>query len=189
MEKTQITVKPFQREHISIINKTNEPFSIIGRLIPSFNNGKWTYEEELYEHTSYTKFPDDNLEWDDYINKENKIIFLAFIGDEYIGQIRLIKDWNKFCYIENIAVCKDYRKNGVGKTLFATAEQWAIQMSLRGISLEAQDDNLLACKFYIKQGMELGGVDTLKHAFHPNIDKTLYWYKVFPEYKVPVINR
>ena len=179
MEIKQITVKPFHQEHISIINKTNEPFPIIGRLIPSLNNGKWSYEEELYEHTSYTKFPDDNLTWDDYIEKQNKIIFLAFIDGKYIGQIRLMKDWNKFCYIENIAVCKDYRKNGVGHTLFAKAEEWALQTDLKGMSLEAQDDNLLACRFYINQGMKLAGVDSLKHAFNPNIDKTLYWYKVF----------
>lgn len=175
----QITVLPFQAQHISIINKTNERFPIIGRLVPSLMHGVWSFQEELYEQTTYTKFPDDTLPWLDYIENNDKAIFLAFINGEYVGQIRLIKDWNKFCYIENIAVCEKFRQNGVGKVLFAKAEDWALSAGLHGISLEAQDDNLLACRFYIKQGMELGGVDSLKHAFNPNIDKTLYWYKVF----------
>ncbi|TRZ38148.1 GNAT family N-acetyltransferase [Niallia circulans] len=179
MKYQQITVIPFQTEHISNINKTNERFPIIGRLVPSLLNGVWSFQEELYEQIRYTTFPDDTLPWHEYIEKEDKAIFLAFLNGEYVGQIRLIKDWNKFCYIENIAVCEKFRQNGVGNILFTKAEEWALSGGLGGISLEAQDDNLLACRFYLKQGMELGGVDSLKHAFNPNIDKTLYWYKVF----------
>lgn len=47
------------------------------------------------------------------------------------------------------------------------------------MSLETQDDNLGACRFYVKQGFILGGVDTLKQSYNPNIETTLYWYKLF----------
>ena len=96
-----------------------------------------------------------------------------------IGQIRIIKDWNCFCYIENIATKKEYRGNGIGKLLLKKAEEWAKQRKLIGMSLEVQDDNLGACRFYVKQGFILGGVDTLKQSYNPNIETTLYWYKLF----------
>lgn len=118
----QITVKPFHHEHINIINKTNDPFPINGRLIPSLRTGNGHSKKNCMN----IKFPDDHLTWDDYI-----IIFLDFIDGKYIGHIRLMKDWNKLCFIENIAVCKDYRKNGVGHTLFTKAEEWPAKLILK----------------------------------------------------------
>ena len=106
-------------------------------------------------------------------------MFLAYMNNTCIGQIRIIKDWNHFCYIENIATKKDYRGSGVGKLLLNKAEEWAKQRKLIGMSLEAQDDNLGACRFYVKQGFILGGVDTLKQSYNPTIETTLYWYKLF----------
>lgn len=106
-------------------------------------------------------------------------MFLAYMNNTCIGQIRIIKDWNRFCYIENIATKKEYRGNGIGKLLLNKAEEWAKQRKLIGMSLEAQDDNLGACRFYVKQGFILGGVDTLKQSYNPNIETTLYWYKLF----------
>lgn len=132
-----------------------------------------------FEETGETRFPDDNLDWSEYINREDKALFLAYMNNTCIGQIRIIQDWNRFCYIENIAAKKEYRGSGAGKLLLNTAEEWAKQRQLIGMSLEAQDDNLGACRFYVKQGFILGGVDTLKQSYHPNIETTLYWYKLF----------
>ena len=30
------------------INKANEPFEIIGKLVPTLISGKWSYSEELF---------------------------------------------------------------------------------------------------------------------------------------------
>ena len=114
-----------------------------------------------------------------YISGEDKQVFLAFDETTCIGQIRVVKDWNRFAYIENIAVQKAYRQSGLGHLLMKAAETWAKEQSLLGLSLEAQNDNVIACRFYAKEGFELGGVDTLKQIGNPNIDMTLYWYKIF----------
>ena len=63
--------------------------------------------------------------------------------------------------------------------LLKVAETWAQDKSLIGLSLEAQNDNVIACRFYEKEGFVLGGADTMKQHANPNIDITLYWYKVF----------
>lgn len=180
-KNVRITINPLKNQFINIINDTNESISIIGKILPSFSNGVWSYEEELYDTPSEIRFPDDKLNWSAYIDSSEKIVLLAFHEDACIGQIRLVKDWNRFAYIENIAVKKEFRKSGVGHLLLEAAETWAKEQSLIGLSLEAQNDNLIACRFYVKEGFVLGGVDTLKQFANTKIDLTLYWYKIFQE--------
>ena len=148
-------------------------------LYPVFNQENGLLKRKLFDETKEIRFPDDKLDWGQYINREDKALFLAYMNNTCIGQIRIMKDSNRFCYIENIATKKDYRGSGVGKLLLNKAEDWAKQRELIGMSLEAQDDNLAACRFYVKQGFILGGVDTLKQSYNPNIETTLYWYKLF----------
>lgn len=174
-----IIISPLNDDLIEDIHKTNDSFNIYGRVVPSLQSGRWSYTEELYDETRETRFPDDQLDWSHYINREDQALFLAYMNNTCIGQIRIITDWNRFCYIENIATKKDYRGSGVGKLLLHKAEEWAKQRKLIGMSLEAQDDNLGACRFYVKQGFILGGADTLKQSYNPNIETTLYWYKLF----------
>lgn len=168
-----------QKEQIGDLNKTNEPFLLFGRLVPTFHDDVWSFTEELFETPSETKFPDDRIDCETYINQPDEIIYLAYAGGACIGQIRLVKQWNKYCYVENLAVCQAYRQSGIGRQLFRKAEAWAKERGLLGITLEAQDDNLAACRFYQKMGMVLGGVDTMRYAFNLNIDKALFWYLKF----------
>lgn len=172
-------IAQMDKSNVADVNDTNDYFSIYGRIVPIFQNGKWSHTEELFEEIKETKFPDDNLDWDEYINNEDKTIFFVYRLGMCVGQIRMVKQVNKFCYIENIAVIQPMRKSGVGTMLIEIAEKWAKEKGLSGLSLEAQDDNLAACRFYVKQGFEIGGIDTLVHLNNPNIDKAIYWYKVF----------
>ncbi len=177
--ESEVIISPLSNDLIEDINTTNDYFELYGRVVPSLQSGKWSYEEVLFDETREIRFPDDKLDWSEYINQEDKALFLAYLNHTCIGQIRIIKDWNRFCYIENIAIKKDYRGSGVGKLLLSKAEEWAKQRELIGMSLEAQDDNLGACRFYVKQGFILGGVDTLNQSYNSNIGTTLYWYKLF----------
>lgn len=178
-ETEQLTIRPLSPEHIPLVNDPNDPFLIIGRILPQFSDAAWSYTEELYETATQTHFPDDRLDWTTYIDNEDRIVLLAFSGTSCIGQIRLVRDWNRFAYIENIAVKQAFRKHGVGHQLLAAATKWAQQRELMGLSLEAQNDNLIACRFYVREGFVLGGVDSLKQSANPHIDLTLYWYKLF----------
>ncbi|OGX80555.1 GCN5 family acetyltransferase [Exiguobacterium sp. SH31] len=174
-----ISIKALDEYSLNVVNEANEPFSVIGKIVPNFCNEVWTYEEQLYEKAHETSFPDDSLDWYEYIGSETKAVFLVFDEENCIGQIRVVKDWNRFAYIENIAVQKAYRNSGIGHLLMEVAETWAKERSLLGLSLEAQNDNVIACRFYAKEGFALGGVDTIMQTGNPNIDMTLYWYKIF----------
>ncbi|TCI30681.1 GNAT family N-acetyltransferase [Exiguobacterium sp. SL-10] len=178
-EAKNITIKALDEYSISVVNEANNPFPFIGKIIPSFSDSVWTYEEQLYEKAHETSFPDDLLDWSEYINSEDKQVFLAFDETSCIGQIRVVKDWNRFAYIENISVRNSYRHSGIGHLLMDVTETWAKEQLLLRLSLEAQNDNVIACRFYAKERFVLGGVDTLKQIGNPNIDMTLYWYKIF----------
>lgn len=177
--ENNIMITQLTKDSVEHINMTNDYFTLYGKVVPSLQSGEWSYTEVLFDERRETRFPDDKLEWSQYINQGDKALFLAYINNVCIGQIRIIKDWNRFCYIENIATKQDYRGSGVGKLLLNKAEEWAKQRNLIGMSLEAQDDNLGACRFYVKQGFILGGVDTLKQSYNSDIETTLYWYKLF----------
>ncbi|WP_201715661.1 GNAT family N-acetyltransferase [Rossellomorea arthrocnemi] len=177
--KENIQLVPLTKELIKDVNAANDPFTIFGRIEPSLDSGTWSYKEVLYPDAKEIQFPDDQLNWNDYIHNQNKALFLAYLKEECIGQVRITKELNRFGYIENIAVKKEFRKHGIGWLLLDKAEEWAKENFLIGLSLEMQDDNVGACRFYIRYGFKLGGVDNYRYYTNPNMDKALFWYKVF----------
>ena len=100
----------------------------------------------------------------------------------FAGRIIVRKDWNKYVFIEDISVVKDFRGKGVGTALIQKTIEWAKKEGMDGLALETQDNNLLACRFYSKCGFKLGAVNTLlyKNLEKPYCDATaVYWYMTF----------
>jgi streptothricin acetyltransferase len=99
----KLIISPLTNDLIEDINKTNDYFKVFGKIVPSFQSGKWSFEEKLFDETKDIRFPDDKLDLSQYINRDDKALFLAYLNNICIGQIRIMKDWNRFCYIESIA--------------------------------------------------------------------------------------
>ncbi|HGI0158585.1 TPA: GNAT family N-acetyltransferase, partial [Streptococcus pyogenes] len=94
--------------------------------------------------------------------------------------VKLRKNWNRYAYIEDIAVCKDFRGQGIGSALINISIEWAKHKNLHGLMLETQDNNLIACKFYHNCGFKIGSVDTMLYAnFENNFEKAVFWYLSF----------
>ena len=162
------------------INKSNQPFDIIGKIISVFIDGTWSFSECLYDNSYEKIYLDDEEQWEDYIGNPDKTVFFYYDSNECAGQIRLKKNWNKYAFIEDIAVSKNYRKNGVGTKLIEKAIEWAKSKNLPGLMLETQDNNLSACRFYNKLGFQIGAVDTMLYANFDNADeKAVFWYMKF----------
>jgi streptothricin acetyltransferase len=61
--------------------------------------------------------------------------------------------------------------------LMDAAVNWGRENGLHGVSLETQDNNLFACRFYIKYGFKLGGADRRVYDAFTNREETaLYFY-------------
>jgi streptothricin acetyltransferase len=167
-------------QNLKDINKPNQSFEIIGKIIPVFSDGVWSYSEYLYDKPAEKTYPADEEHWEEYINNPDKIIFFYYDNDDCVGQVRLRKNWNKYGYIEDIVVSKSHRKHGIGLKLIQKAIEWAKEKGFSGLMLETQDNNLLACRFYNKLGFQIGAVDTMLYANFNNADENaVFWYMKF----------
>ena len=62
-----------------------------------------------------------------------------------------------------------------------TAAAWSRERGLHGVSLETQDWNLLACRFYLKYGFRLGGIDRFAYdADAPYRGETALYFYLLP---------
>jgi streptothricin acetyltransferase len=165
------------KKNLCDINKSNEPFTIFGKIIPEFKNNCWKFYEELLDKPFEYKYPIDDEDYSTYIKNDDKNIYLYYDKNECIGQIILKKYWNKYTYIEDISVLKKFRRKGIGHSLMDSAQKWTKDKKLNGIMLETQDVNIAACKFYENYGFILGGIDTMLYANFDNAyQKALFWY-------------
>ncbi|MBR6556853.1 MAG: GNAT family N-acetyltransferase [Clostridia bacterium] len=174
-------IKKLNTENISHLNIANQPFQIIGKLKLSYSGGVWYSEEVLSETVTEKQYPNyDGANAEDYISSADRIAYLAYDGDTCVGQILLAKTWNGYAHIEDISVAADYRGQGIGTTLLAKAEEWAKEQRFFALSLECQDNNVLASRFYKKNGFHIGGVNTDLYRMlgKPFADEVaVFWYK------------
>lgn len=151
--ETKIITKEFSSD----IRLKNEPFPLFGRMIPSCENGIWSYREQLFapEDIQQDCFPDENYDFD---KMSGEYTFVgAYEGEKCIG-LAIMKDaWYRYMYLYDLKVCSAYRKQGVGAVLIEKSLEIAHQRNYNGIYTIAQDNNLAACRFYLKQGFEIGG--------------------------------
>ncbi|MCM1183501.1 MAG: GNAT family N-acetyltransferase [Roseburia sp.] len=167
------------QQNLTDINKTKQPFEIIGKIKPVFINGIWTYTEEIYEQSYMKVYSDDTWDYAAYINNPDKTIFLAYSDDGCVGQIVLKREWNRYAFVEDICVAKSERGQGIGTGLIQKAIEWAENSNLKGLALETQDNNLLACRFYAKCGFVIGAVNTMLYRNFNNGEYAVFWYLLF----------
>ena len=167
------------QQNLTDINKANQSFEVIGKIKPTFTGGIWTYTEEIYEDPYIKEYPNASCDYADYIDNPDKTVFFAYSDSECVGQIILRKNWNRYAFIEDICVVKSARRQGIGTALIKKAVEWAKNSGLKGLALETQDNNLLACRFYAKCGFVIGGVDTMFYRNFDNEELAVFWYLRF----------
>lgn len=164
---------------LSNVNAANEPFWVIGRIVPELKDGIWSWTEELSSEPWEKRYPNDDFDYSAYIENPDRIVYLAYADERCVGQIVLRRDWNGYAFIEDICVSRSARGQGVGSSLVQAAISWAKSAGLNGLALETQDSNVLACRFYAKCGFSIGGVNTMfyKNFSKPYCDETaVFWY-------------
>ncbi|MDF2718958.1 MAG: yyaR [Paenibacillus sp.] len=158
-------------DSILVLSVTDRQIDCTVKQIPAYE--KSYSDEEPKEN--------DDILYTEYIDNPDQIMFLAFVGNQAVGRIQLRRNWNKYAYIEDIAVDRSFRKHGVGRKLIEQAKVWAKTGGMPGIMLETQNNNVRACKFYENCGFVLGGFDMrLYKGIHAQSDEiALFWYFMF----------
>ena len=116
-----IEIKIIDSAHKQDINLPNEPFQLWGRMIPSYENETWHYTVTEYapQDISEMCFPDEDYDYDGLF--KDHVFVGAYDGDRCIGVAILVDDWFKYMYLDDLKVCRSYRKQGVGKALLQAA--------------------------------------------------------------------
>jgi streptothricin acetyltransferase len=165
---------------LSLLPRPQEPFAIIGRLVPVYDGEEWTHSEELLDTPSEKLYPDDSFDPKTYIDNPNEAAFLAMVNEKCVGSIRVCKRWNNNAFIDDLAIDNDYRGYGIGTALMDAAVAWGKEQGFNGVSLETQDNNLLACRFYLKYGFRLGGIDKYVYTAKDYRGETALYFYLMP---------
>ncbi|PGB04618.1 streptothricin N-acetyltransferase SatA [Bacillus toyonensis] len=177
-----LLIRALGKNDLDNFPEIDDSFIVNARLILSLSKVNRRIEYTVEDVPSYEKsyFQNDNeeLAYNEYINKPNQVIYIALLHNQIIGFIVLKKNWNYYAYIEDITVDKKYRTLGIGKRLVDQAKKWAKEDNMPGIMLETQNNNVAACKFYEKCGFVIGGFDFLvyKGLDMTNDEAAIYWY-------------
>jgi ribosomal protein S18 acetylase RimI-like enzyme len=175
-----ITIREMDERTIPSAKHYGSSFEVTSKLVLNAENGKITYT--IVDVPRYVKqYGREEFDSAAYVSNPERVIFLAYVDDELAGQIRLLRNWNAYAYIEDIAVNESCRGKGVGQALMEHAIAWAKSKGFPGMMLETQNNNVAGCRLYARCGFELRGFDThLYKAVDPGTDEiALYWYLMF----------
>jgi GNAT superfamily N-acetyltransferase len=123
--------------------------------------------------------------WAKRFNIDNWGILSAFDGEKRIGGCVLAYDTKGLSTLEDRAdlaalwdlrVDSAYRRRGVGASLFDAAVAWAAARNCAWLKIETQNINVTACRFYAKQGCELGIIHRFAYKDFPE-EAELVWYR------------
>ncbi len=125
------------------------------------------------------------LTWPRRFDLSNWRLFMARVGDRRVGgaavvldapDVEMLEGRSDLSLIWDLRVSPDARGLGVGSALFRSAEEWSKSRSARRLKVETQNTNVPACRFYARQGCELGGIDRFAYRDVPH-EVQLLWYK------------
>lgn len=78
----------------------------------------------------------------------------------------------------DIRVHPQHRRQGIGSQLFGAAAGWARRRGYGQLGIETDSSNVAACRFYTRQGCELGAIHRFGYAGVPEVAPyaMLLWY-------------
>jgi ribosomal protein S18 acetylase RimI-like enzyme len=174
-----ITLRQMDSTSLHQVDRFERNSTVNSHLVLHVEDNKITYTivpVEPYEKILSV----DAEDYTTFLDNPQKVIFFAEVDGVPAGQIKMVPWWNKFAYVEELAVDTEFRGKGVGRALMNRAIAWAKEQGFPGIMLETQTNNVPACKLYEKCGFVLSGFDL--HAYR-NFDNSseiaLYWYLIF----------
>lgn len=93
-----------------------------------------------------------------------------------------ILPWNNTVFLWNLMIDIAYRGQGLGRRLWHRVVEFARDAEVRAITIETQNTNVPACKFYLRMGCQLTGFnEALYSNDNPNREIALFWTYFMPK--------
>lgn len=156
-----IKIRKIDAVHKQDIRIPNQPFPLFGRLLPAYQDGRWSWQAERFAPGEVTEmcFPDENYDYD-AMQAEGTVFLGAYDGERCIGLAVLQPGFFRYLYLYDLKVSAEYRAQHVGAQLIEAAKRLAAEQGCDGLYTQGQDNNLGACLFYLHTGFYIGGLDT-----------------------------
>ena len=98
----------------------------------------------------------------DELKSGNRVTYIYKDGDEFIGEISLVKEMNdsdytipnQRVYVSRLIVKKEYRRKGIGKMLVGFITGKVKELGYTEMSIGVDLDNYPALKLYIDSGFD-----------------------------------
>jgi len=179
-----LSIQELNPNNLKDLNQCDTVFTIEGRVALRFEDGEIHYRV-IDAPRREKRYDIEERDYAAYLDNPDKTVYLAYADSQVAGQIILRVNWNNYAYIEDIAVDRQFRRQGIGEALVARGKMWAAERHLAGLMLETQDNNVAACRLYEKCGFVLGGFDQyLYRGLEKHKDESaLFWYLVFDQLK------
>ncbi|KGR79437.1 GNAT family N-acetyltransferase [Ureibacillus manganicus] len=96
--------------------------------------------------------------------KEGSEVYVAEIEAQEAAVMVIQKmEWNNTLLVHDLYVKPDFKNSGIGTRLIEQAKSRAIELGVRLIALETQTSNFPAIQFYLKNGFEVIGFNTMSY--------------------------
>ena len=110
-------------------------------------------------------------------------LLAAYLDDQRVGGavlafntdgINKLEGRDDLTALWDLRIHPDYRRQGIGRKLFAAAVAWARQRNCRELKIETQNINVPGCRFYQQQGCHLSSIDRASYNDLPD-EVELIW--------------
>jgi GNAT superfamily N-acetyltransferase len=191
----EIATLPLNTESLTTYSMIPISFEVKSKLTVALVNdglgGIVLHEEEVIP--PYVKDYDETkgegpIRWLERFNTSNWVLFLACEHGIPVGGATVafhtpglhmlsISDREDIAVLWDIRVHPRQRNHGVGKALFSQAAKWASRRKCKYLQVETQNINVPACRFYVRQGCQLGEINRLAYS-EPEVahEAMLIWY-------------
>jgi GNAT superfamily N-acetyltransferase len=167
-----VAIVPMDAGSRSLYNSFPSEYDVSGELRLIMEGGSFRYEIVPYDLPVAKTYHDDL-----YQEHQDGAVFFAMAGTQCVGQIHAYGYWNGMAYIGDIRVRREFRMQGIGRSLMDAVALWAKEKGFEMLRLETQNTNTDACTFYAHYGFRLMGADRAVYHTTPSKGEiALYWY-------------
>lgn len=162
---TKENLKKYQQVSIAFESDEIYEFEAINSGLGGFKAHKKTVPFFKKDYDAYGSVTSsvanfDLSNWKMLVVKDNeKIIAGAILAFNTKG-IHMLRGRDDLIVIWDIRVSNEYRHKGIGSKLIDFAKEIAINLNVKEIHIETQNNNVKACDFYSKQGAKIIALDT-----------------------------
>ncbi len=183
-----LTILPLSEAMIPLYNQIDNRY-LVGELAAvRVARSGFSLEYMPLGKAEWRTYPPESLFTpQELLKRKDAMCFFGFLDGQPVGQAVASRHWNNLAMLWDMRVDVRSRRKGVGKALLEACRSWALHQGLKGIMVETQDGNPVACQFYQSCGFVLGGVDRMLYAATPQQsqkppalrDSALFFYLLF----------